>query len=114
MSYRNSSAYVQKQINKILRHHRLFVKIYVNDILIFFKSLKKHVMHLKQVFEILNQNIISINSSKFFLEFSSVNFLNQHVTSLKFSTEEQKLHAIVNLIFLKVFAQFEVYFELIE
>ena len=114
MSYRNFSASVQIQIDKILRNHRSFVRIYINDIVIFFKILKKHVMHLKQIFEILNQNSISINSSKIFLKISFINLLNQHVTLLRLLTDKQKLHAIFNLIFSKNLSQFESYFELIQ
>ena len=112
MSYRNSSAYVQKQIDKMLRNYQRFVKTYVNDIVIFFKTLQNHVMHLRQVFKVLIQNNISINSIKTFLEFSFVNFLKQHVTSLKFSTNEQKLRAIVNLIFSQNLTQLEIYLRL--
>ena len=53
MNYKNSSAYVQKQIDRILKHHKNFAKTYVNDIVIFFKLLTKHAAHLRQVFDVL-------------------------------------------------------------
>ena len=114
MSYRNSSAYVQRQIDKVLRNHQRFVKTYVNDIVIFFRTLQDHVMHLKQVFKVLTQNNISINSIKTFLEFSFVNLLKQHVTSLKLSTNEQKLRTITNLTFSRNLTQLETYLRLTE
>ena len=98
MKYRNSSVYVQRQIDRILRHHQQFAKTYVNNIVTFSKTLQKHVTHLRQIFKILTQNNISINSLKIFLEFSFGNFLKQHVTLLKFSTNEEKLRTIINLI----------------
>ena len=41
MKYINSFCYVQKQIDRILQFYRIFVKIYVNDIVIFFKNFEK-------------------------------------------------------------------------
>ena len=41
MNYKNSSAYVQRQINRLLKHMRPFVKTYVDDIVIFSKTKKK-------------------------------------------------------------------------
>ena len=46
MSFRNSLVYVQRQINRIFREFRFFVKIYVNDIVIFNHNLEKHLRHL--------------------------------------------------------------------
>ena len=114
MRYKNSSTYVSRQTNRILRQHRHFVKTYVNDIVIFSKTLTEHVIHLQQVFNVLTHNNISINCMKTFFDFSFVNFLEQHVISFEFLTGVQKLHAIANLIFSRNFTQFETYFELID
>lgn len=114
MSYKNSSAYVQKQIDKIFKDHRHFAKAYVNDIIIFFKILDDHLTHLQKVFDVLVFNNISINFHKTFLNFVSVNFFEQHVTFLKLSTDEQKLHVIMNLIFSQNLTQLKMYLDLIE
>ena len=114
MKYRNSSAYVQKQIDGILRNHQHFVEAYVNDIVIFSKTMQEHKTHLQKVFDVLSLNNIFINSAKIFLDFSSINFLKQHVTWLKLSTDKQKLRAIANLTFLKNFNQLETYLWLTE
>ena len=114
MSYRNSFAYVQRQIDRVLRNYRDFAKAYINDIVIFSTSLQKHLTHLRKIFDVLAFNNISIKYSKTLLEFVLINFLNQHVISLKFFTDEQKLHAIANLIFSKNVSQLKTYLELIE
>ena len=36
MKYRNSFAYVQRQINKILRFYKHFIKTYIDNIMLFF------------------------------------------------------------------------------
>ena len=112
MNYRNFSAYVQRQIDRVLRKHRQFARAYVNDIVIYSKTLKDHMIHLRKIFDVLLQNNISINSSKIFFGFSSVNLLKQHVTSFELSTNEQKLRAIANLTFSRNLTQLETYLEL--
>ena len=114
MNYRNSSTYVQKQIDRILRNHQHFVRAYVNDIVIFSKTLQKHKTHLKKIFDVLSYNSIFINSTKKNLNFSSINLLKQHLTSLRFFTDKQKLRTIANLTFLKNLSQLETYLRLIE
>ena len=99
IKYRNASVYVQRQIDRILRNYRNFAKVYIDDIMIFSTNLQKHLTHLPKVFNVLTRNNIFINSLKTFFEFVSVNLLKQHVTSLKFLTNEQKFHVISNLTF---------------
>ena len=113
MSYRNSSVYVQRQIDRILRFFD-FVRAYVNDIVVFFNTLKNHLTHFRQIFQILSVNNISINLKKAFLSYSSVSFLKQHVTFLNLFTDEEKLQAIVNFFFFKTLNKLETYFELTE
>jgi hypothetical protein len=50
MSYKNSSSYVQRQTNLMLKNLRDFVRAYMNDIVIFFKTLNDHLLHLKKIF----------------------------------------------------------------
>ena len=50
MGFRNSPAYVQRMIDRILRPFRHFCRAYVDDIVIFSSSLEEHVKHLTQVF----------------------------------------------------------------
>ena len=50
IKFKNFSIYVQRKINAILRVYCVFVKIYVDDIVIFNKTLKKHLIHLCKIF----------------------------------------------------------------
>ena len=98
MRYRNSSFYVQRQINRILRLYN-FAKIYINDIIIYSKSLSEHLEHLRKIFEILKNNNISMNSKKAYIKYSSVNLLKQHVNFFDLAIDEQKLKTIAQLVF---------------
>ena len=50
INFRNSSIYVQRKINQLLRKYRVFARVYVNDVVIFNKILKKHIQHLTMIF----------------------------------------------------------------
>ena len=76
MKYKNLSIYVQKQINCILRKYRGYIQMYVDDIIIFFKFLQKHVIHLIEIFDALNANNIIIKFENAFLNYFTMQFLN--------------------------------------
>ena len=113
MNYKNSSTYVQRQINRILRKHRNYVRVYVDDIIIFFKFLQEHVIHLIKIFDILNVNNIIIKSEKTFLDYSTVQLLNQKMNFFKLVIAEDKLRIIFKLRFLWNFQQLKTYLNLI-
>ena len=111
MSYKNFSMYVQRQIDRVLRFFD-FARVYVDDIIIFSNSFQSHLKHLRQIFEILSINNISVNSKKIFLKYSSMSFLRQHVISLKLFTNKEKFQIIVNFIFLKTLNKLKTYLKL--
>ena len=109
MGYRNSPAYVQRMIDRILRPFRHFCRAYVDDIVIFSTSLEEHVKHLTMVFEALSEMNIHLAPTKAFLGYPSVQLLGQHVDALGLATAEDKLAAIRNLEFPKTLAALERY-----
>ena len=83
----------------MLRLLREFVRIFVNDIIVFSRILNEHESHLRQLFQLLRKKRASLASSKFFLEFLSIILLGQRVNSLGMSTFEEKIKAITALKF---------------
>ena len=114
MSYRNSSIYVQKMINKILRPYRHFCRIYVDNIVIFFISLEKHLSHLRFIFSTLEKMNIHLSPRKSFLDYSFIQLLNQKIDALRLATTEKKFIVIANLFFPRTLAQLKKYLNLIE
>ena len=53
MSFKESSTYVQRQIDVILRNHKNYSKAFINDIVVYSKTLNDHIKHLKSIFELL-------------------------------------------------------------
>ena len=114
MKFKNSSIYVQRQIDRLLRQHRNYVRAYVNDIVVFFRIKKKHEKHLRVVFSMLKKNNISIKFIKTFIDYLSVSLLDQKIDSLDLTIATEKLKTIVKLRFSINLRQLESYLSLID
>ena len=114
MNFKNSSVYVQRQIDRLFRKHRKYARVYVNDIIVFFRIQKKHEIHLRSVFEILKQNNIFIKSIKIFIDYSFVFLFDQKIDFLRLITIDEKLKVIVRLRFSRNLRQLKSYLNLID
>jgi len=63
-------------IDRILQQQRSYVRIYVDNIVIFFNMLKEHLNHLHNVFNILNKMKIYLLLKKFYLAYSFIQLLS--------------------------------------
>lgn len=109
MGFRNSPAYVQRQIDRILRPYRHYARAYVDDVVVHSRTLGEHILHLRQIFTRFSQLGVSVKPSKAFLGYPSTRLLGQIVDSLGLSTAEDKLRAIANLDFPRSLKQLETY-----
>ena len=109
MGFKNSPAYVQRQIDRLLRLHRQYARAYVDDIVVFSKTKEEHETHLRAVFSVLRDNNISIKPTKAFIGYPSVSLLGQKVDSLGLATAVEKLRAIAKLRFPYNLRQLESY-----
>ena len=75
MGFRNSSAYVQRQIDALLREFRDFARIYVDDIVIFSYTLENYMNYLRKMFTLFQKYNIVIKLFKIFLRYSFVALL---------------------------------------
>ena len=114
MRFKNSSVYVQRQIDRLLRQHKNYARVYVNDIVVFFRIKKKHEKHLRVVFSMLKKNNISIKLIKTFIDYLSVSLLNQKINSLDLAIVIEKLKTIVKLRFSINLRQLKSYLSLID
>ena len=114
MKYKNSSIYVQKQINRLFHVYRKFVKIYIDDIIIFSRIFEKHVIYLRQIFEKLVQFNIFIKFIKTFIDYSFVQLLDQKINFFDLFINEKKLKTISKFQFFRIFRQLKTYLNLID
>ena len=103
------STYIQRQINTIFRVYRKFVKIYVNNIIVFSQTLKKHIKHFTKIFVFFDQMNIVLKSFKIFLRYSFVSLLKQKIDSLRLTIAKKKLKAILSLKFFLILKHLETY-----
>lgn len=94
MGYINSVAYVQREINNILRSVRDWARAYVDDIICGARSLDDLPSKLHILFEIFVAYNISIKPTKTFLNYPDVGLLGQEVNTLGLTTAKEKLNAI--------------------
>ena len=114
MRFKNSSAYVQRKIDAILRIYRAFAKTYVDDIVVFSRILKKHLDHLRQIFQLLNSYDIRLSPKKSFLNYSIVALLDQKIDAFDLTIAANKLTAIINLKFFYILKNLKSYLSLID
>ena len=98
MGYRNSPSYVQRMIDNILRPFP-YSRAYVDDIVIFSKSLTDHIKHLHMIFRRLTELNVALKPTKSFIGYPSVQLLGQRVNAFGLSTAIEKLQAIAQIEF---------------
>ena len=111
MKYKNFVIYVQRFIYFILWNQWTFVKIYINDIIIFSKIFEKHVEHLKTIFKILIFKWISVSFIKSFLCYSPIKLLKQWMNALNMTISKIKFIVINKLKFSLFFTQLNHYID---
>ena len=113
MDYKNSPLYVQRQTNKLLRLYKNFAKVYMNDILIHFVSLKKYLTHLHTLFEMFRIKRINLVAFKTFLIYFLMILLEQKIDNLDIFTTTKKIVAITSLRFSLNFKNLKIFLRLI-
>ena len=114
MRFKEFSTYVQRQIDVILRKHKDYSRVFINDIVVYSKTLKNHIKYLHAIFNLLKSFNISFNSDKSFLNYSSIQLLKQKVDAFDLTIASEKIEAIVKLEFFRNLKNFETYFDFIE
>src|SRR6185312_7134363 len=59
----NAPARLQRLMNTIFRHHKHFVRPYLDDIIIYSTSWSEHLQHIRQVFQILREAQLKVKES---------------------------------------------------
>ena len=112
MRYSNSSVYIQQMIDRILRPHRAYARVYVDDIVIYSNGIDRHLEHLQTIFATLARYNICLSPGKSFLGYPSVQLLRQWVNTFDLTTAEDKLSAITQLHFPHTLSALEKYLRL--
>ena len=72
----------------------VFVVVFIDDILVYSKSIAKHAEHLRLIFERLRKQQLFAKASKCTLHVSEVEFMDQWITLESFTLIVEKLHVM--------------------
>ena len=109
MGFKNSPAYVQKQIDGLLKPFKTFAKIYIDDVIIFIQILKQHVEHFNHIFNLFDKMNIALKPSKSYIGYPTVALLKQKVDNFGLNISVDKLEIIRAIKFPRKFKNFETY-----
>jgi hypothetical protein len=91
----NASATCQEMINDALRQYlNIFVIAYLDDIMIYSITLKKHVQHVSQVLKCLNKRDLRLKSKKCEFHREEVDFLEFVVKRHEIRMNPEKIKAV--------------------
>ncbi len=97
-------------MNNILRKYS-YAKAYIDDVVVFNKTLEDHLDHLDKVFVLFQKMNITLKAVKTYFEYLIIILLDQKVDSLSLFTIEDKLKAIAKMLFLRTFKDLKTYLE---
>ncbi len=91
----NAPATCQEMINDALRQYlNIFVITYLDDIMIYSITLKKHVQHVSQVLKCLNQRNLRLKPKKCEFHREKVDFLRFVVERHEIRMNSEKIKAV--------------------
>ncbi len=113
MRFKNFFSYVQHQTDRLLWSHRCYAWVYMNDIVIFSRTLTDHLKHLHVMFQLFAKKRISISSKKSFINYSSVILLDQKIDDFDLTISVEKLKTIISLNFSQTLHMLDIYLDII-
>jgi hypothetical protein len=75
MGFKNSPAYVQRFMDKTLRAYAAFARAFMDDIVIYSRTLDDHVRHLKAILQLFQDARYIFNLDKSFIGYFSIELL---------------------------------------
>jgi len=81
--------------------------VYVNDIIIFFKSIKVHLQDLDNVLTILEKSGVTLSLSKYHFAYLFIKILGYYVSRLGLTILKEKSAAVKRFAYLRSFAELE-------
>jgi len=92
---RNAPVAFMRRMSEIL--NMSFVKVYIDDIIVFSQSFHEHLVHLKEVLNVLARKRIILKPSKCALACTSVNYLGHEVSANGIRPTVEKLNVLNSL-----------------
>src|SRR5204862_4425738 len=111
MNYQEFLSYAQCMMNMILCSHKFFVCCYINNIIIFSKTLENHLQYLNMIFNLFNKFRIIFKKIKIHLNYLSIILLDQQIDDFDMIISQKQIVALQDIFFSKTFKNLEIYLE---
>jgi hypothetical protein len=79
LGLKNASALFQRKMQNFFNENKEFVLVYIDDLLIFSKTYKKHIAHLDMFFRKVEQNGLILSKKKKEICKEKINFLGHEI-----------------------------------
>ena len=100
-------------INHVLYDHlNKYVIAYLNNILIFFKTEKKHEKHIKKILKKLQKKKLYLKSEKYEFHKQQVEYLKHIITTEKLEMNSEKIKAVIKFFTSECIRNIQVFQEL--
>ncbi|CAF0823357.1 unnamed protein product [Didymodactylos carnosus] len=93
----NSPPTFQRVMSTVLQTCRSYCQVYLDDIVVFSRSIEEHVQHLYQVLECLLQNNLKLNPPKCTIAQPKIDYLGHTITETTVTPLNDKINAILRL-----------------
>jgi hypothetical protein len=91
IGYTNSSLYIQRFIDRMLKEHREYCRVFIDDITIFSDSFKNYVEHLNSVFSLFQEKNIGFNIEKSFIGYPFIKLLEFYIDALDIHSTKDRI-----------------------
>ncbi|KZV49616.1 hypothetical protein F511_26047 [Dorcoceras hygrometricum] len=92
---KNAPSTFQAIMNEVLRQYlRRFVLVFFDDILIYSKSLKEHLQHLRCVMELLQTNQLLLNDKKCCFGLQEIEYLGHVISAAGVAVDKRKIESV--------------------
>ena len=93
---KNAPPYFQRRMDEVLRDLP-FCRCYIDDIVIWSKSLEEHLGHLQQVFQRLREYGLKVHPGKCVFGADSIDFLGHRISANSLQPQQDKIAAVRDL-----------------
>ena len=93
---KNAPPYFQRRMDEVLKDLK-FVRYYIDDIVIWSKSLEEHLDHLQQVFQRLREAGLKVHPGKCVFGADSIDFLGHRISANMLRPQSDNIAAVRDL-----------------